>query len=385
MASPSKSPKKRTISQVSKSPQQTPPRDIDQQVFELRPPPNPYSFTDAHFAVSNLVEDESEEPTPRASSVRHHASGLSRPLLPPPHNAPSVITTRSPQPRSRGESSNKINSGSPTKSTSRASERSAAKSTPDLGVTTPAFTFNKKVALPSDLEALKRAKAYIKVVPAVVKEEIEAMLTATASNDEIYPWNIDDMDKQSRQAALVELGEIHRIYNRAQYCAGNNAPEANWNDSVTAPILELALRDMKGLIPHNITCLSSQKSLLPKGGNGEPVEGRQIDYSINLAFDHDLELKNLTTKLFRKLPNRHMSLNQSFHQLVRHRPAAINIETKATTASDGRPQLAVWISAWMEQIRILKSWASCPDGKEPVRHKEPFELYMPLILAEKHT
>ncbi|KAF4449471.1 L-aminoadipate-semialdehyde dehydrogenase [Fusarium austroafricanum] len=391
MPSPSK---KRTISKVSKSPDHTPQRDLDHQAFELRPQ-FLQRYSDAHFVVVSSDDDESEEPTPRAPSVRQRTFGLSRPLQPPPqflHNDPSVITTGSPQQRIR--SSQNVTSGSPTKSeasskttttTSKTSQRSAAKSTADLGVTTPAFTFDDTMVLPSDLGALKHARDNIGLIPAVIQDEIQAVITAIKSNEDIHPWNLDYTDQRSKQDALDELREIHLIYRQARYCAVNKAPEPNWNDSVTSRILVLALSDFKGVTPHNITAISSRKHLLPKGRNREPVEGRQIDYSINLSIEHDPEPESLANKLFLKMSQNHTSLNQCVHPLVRYRPAAVNIETKASTASDGRPQLAAWISAWMEQMRILKSWASCPEEREPILSPEPFELHMPLILAEKHT
>ncbi|KAK2667957.1 hypothetical protein RAB80_017148 [Fusarium oxysporum f. sp. vasinfectum] len=404
MASPPKSPKKRQISQVYRSAGQGE-RVFDSHDFDPTPQ-NAQFYIDSYVAQPNAEYDESEHPTPRQIPYhprRQHATGSRHPFTEPPpqlgYYDPSLTRTGSPQRRGRNTGSINMPSLSPSQSeassrasttASRTSQRSPAKSTSDLFLTTPSFDFIQPQVLPSDLAALKDIKDNIGLIPAVISEEVQGIQREIDPNQDIRPWMLDNTDTRFKQEILHELDEIRLIYRESRYCASMTASEAAWNDGVTSRLLFLALGQLQGVRHHNISTARPERHLLPKDGIGEPVESKLIDYSINLCLDPidstlkgDPELKKAMTKLLHRVPNQHKLINQTLYGPVRYEPAAINIETKASSVSDGRSQLAVWISAWMEQMRTLKSWASSPDPKYPVLSPEPLDIQMPLIVATK--
>ncbi|KAF5022990.1 hypothetical protein F66182_4947 [Fusarium sp. NRRL 66182] len=232
-------------------------------------------------------------------------------------------------------------SSRPSTITSRPSQRSPVKSATDLFLTTPSFDFVQPQVLSSDLAALKDIKDNIGLIPAVISvREIQREIDP---NQDIRPWMLDDTDTRFKQ-------EIRLIYRVSRYCASMTASEAAWNDGVTSCLLYLALV-LENLLGH------SQKR--PR------VERKAV------------------AKLLQQVPNQHKLINQTLYGPVRYEPAAVNIETKTSSVSDGRSQLAVWISAWIEQMRTLKSWALSPDGKHPAHFPEPLDIQMPLIVATK--
>ncbi|KAL3584452.1 hypothetical protein FPOAC2_14232 [Fusarium poae] len=404
MTSPPRSPKKRQISQVHRFVGQSE-GVFGSQDFDL-PPQNAQFGIDPCAAQLNIEYDESDHPTPRQIPYhRHpqHATRSQHPFTEPPplfgYHDPSLNRTGSPQRRGWNAGLTSMPSLSPSRSegssrasttTSRTSQRSPAKSTSDLFLTTPSFDFIQPQVLPSDLAALKDIKDNIGLIPAVISEEVREMQRDIDPNQDIRPWMIDNTDTRSKQEILHELDEIRLIYSEARYYASMTASEAAWNDGVTSRLLFLALRQFQGVRHHNISTARPERHLLPKDGTGEPVESKLIDYSINLCLDPidstlkgDPELKDAMTGLLHQVPSQHKLINQTLYGPVRYEPAAVNIETKATSVSDGRSQLAVWISAWMEQMRTLKSWASNQDDKHPAISSEPLGIQMPLIVATK--
>ncbi|KPM46375.1 hypothetical protein AK830_g3 [Neonectria ditissima] len=324
-------------------------------------------------------EQDEEEETPRSSrQTLAHRSGP-RYSLHRPHQMPTFTSTGSPRSRrtrkastselpslspTRSESSTSTSKTTTTTSTTSRRQKSPVKSTADLHLAAKPFEYNDEAVLPPILEGLCDVRDHINIIPAVIKDDIQK---AMSSNEILRPWMIDHSHVPDQDEALRELDEIRLILNESRYCQREGASEAAWNDGVTSRILFLALGPTRGVRHHNITTARPESCLIPKDLGGDHFDGKLVDYSINLVAHSaqsdttsdkeamlDGGLEDAIRNLLSHVPGKRKTINQTCYGPVRFNPAGVSIETKASTASDGRVQLSVWIAAWMEQMRYLR-------------------------------
>ncbi|KAJ4175866.1 hypothetical protein NW755_014716 [Fusarium falciforme] len=281
-----------------------------------------------------------------------------------------------PPPLSPTRSESSTATGKTTTTSRRA--KSPVKSVADLYLAAKQFEFDNEGEVPDGMEKLLDIKDNMEIIPGIIEQEIQQAL---GTQSKVRPWMVDKDTPTSRETALRELDELRLILEESQFCENFGASEAAWNDGVTSRVLFEALRAIPSVRHHNITTARPENCLLPVDLSGEQFDSKLVDYSMNLVPSADATLEKSIRHLLGLVPRNRKFINQSTYGPIRFSPAGVHIETKASSASDGRPQLSIWIAAWLDQMRFLQCMAAEPLAEFDAAKSKPVSVKMPLVIA----
>ncbi|KAK1974334.1 hypothetical protein LZ30DRAFT_608268 [Colletotrichum cereale] len=172
----------------------------------------------------------------------------------------------------------------------------------------------------------------------------------TASSDESTQQSSFDSD-------MYTYRRLCKIREKAIRCGTQMEHEAGWNDSVHAPLLEVALDDEPSVSYRNVTSCR----VLPNFRREDQWLNVKIDYAILLDFSPESDFTS-TVEAYRKSDagTHHVT----YIQLPDNpdTPAAIPIETKSANAEmvSGPAQLAAWARTHFDFLSRLPSAAQLP-------------------------
>ncbi|EFQ91698.1 hypothetical protein CFE70_010569 [Pyrenophora teres f. teres 0-1] len=153
--------------------------------------------------------------------------------------------------------------------------------------------------------------------------------------------------------------------------------ENEWNSDVQKPLLKLALatsRHAKVLSLHSV----QSARIDPPALSNNNLPGRIIDYVICLKPDSTI------SNAYRTLRPLTANTNKSWNHITntaRDLPFAIHIETKSPMKSwtDGKPQIGIWIDAWLRRCELL--WN---DSRAPTAVMGKDWPAMPVLISQGH-
>jgi len=170
---------------------------------------------------------------------------------------------------------------------------------------------------------------------------------------------------------------IQEINNSAARCVNKKLSESSWNSEVHARLLYLATSRIPGLDYVDATSATiSDKSLLPTQvqatgfssvGNDDsipcrgqaskrvPIGSKMVDYCLTMA---DLEVSVESYLKYSPI----LSINHTSAPYLHFEPIAVSIDTKraAIGEDEGNNQLAVWVCAQFNHLRILSATTDEP-------------------------
>ena len=104
---------------------------------------------------------------------------------------------------------------------------------------------------------------------------------------------------------------------------------------------------------------------------------RVVDYVIALKPD------SIISQAWNTLKPASSTVTKSWNHTLRvsREPIAINIETKAPEKSwtDGKAQIAIWVDAWLQRLRLLRPCTSAQSSIQPLQPPA-----LPLLIAQGH-
>ncbi|KAI1670790.1 hypothetical protein Ptr902_08132 [Pyrenophora tritici-repentis] len=159
--------------------------------------------------------------------------------------------------------------------------------------------------------------------------------------------------------------------------ASAGGAENEWNSDVQKPLLKLALatsRHAKVLSLHSVQSARIDPPFLSNNN----LPGRIIDYVVCLKPDSTI------SNAYRTLRPLTANTNKSWNHITntaRDLPFAIHIETKSPMKSwtDGKPQIGVWMDAWLRRCELL--WN---DGRAPTAVMGKDWPAMPVLISQGH-
>src|SRR5256714_1256974 len=94
-------------------------------------------------------------------------------------------------------------------------------------------------------------------------------------------------------------------------------------------------------------------SLVPRLANGDILQSKIVDYTINLQPNN--EMRGMILRLLEGQPFGLRTINQTMCDHVRYLPIAISIEAKTPDASaqEAKIQLGMWVAAHFNRLRTL--------------------------------
>ncbi|KXL42052.1 hypothetical protein M433DRAFT_66560 [Acidomyces richmondensis BFW] len=175
---------------------------------------------------------------------------------------------------------------------------------------------------------------------------------------------------RSNYGGVPHLTEVMQLVDAAISLSRNAyATEDDWNTLVQHPLLNLALRTS---VHNRAVILESVKSASINPAYRRPNLPRRI-----IDYVYAIKPNDTLRSAFSRLPP-----PKSWNHIckVRREAIALNIETKAPTKSwtDGRPQIAIWVWALIERLRLLGSPTKIDGGV--VFDPPP----MPVLIAQGH-
>ncbi|KAF1938276.1 hypothetical protein EJ02DRAFT_469074 [Clathrospora elynae] len=190
------------------------------------------------------------------------------------------------------------------------------------------------------------------------------------------PWAKDACEALS--GSTPAICDIAKIVNDA--CALNTSAggaEDEWNSDVQKPLLKLALatsQHAKVLSLHSVqsACID------PPALSNNNLPGRIIDYVVCLRPDPTI------SNAYQTLRPLAANTNKSWNHITntaRDLPFAIHIETKSPMKSwtDGKPQIGIWIDAWLRRCELL--WK---DGRAPTAVMTKDWPAIPVLISQGH-
>ncbi|KAF2625644.1 hypothetical protein BU25DRAFT_396335 [Macroventuria anomochaeta] len=158
---------------------------------------------------------------------------------------------------------------------------------------------------------------------------------------------------------------------------GAGGAEDEWNSDVQKPLLKLALATSRHA---NVLSLHSVQSarIDPPALSKNNLPGRIIDYVFCLKPDSTI------SNAYRTLRPLAANTNKSWNHVTttaRDLPFAIHIETKSPLKSwtDGKPQIGIWIDAWLRRCELL--WK---DGRAPTAVMAKDWPTLPVLISQGH-
>lgn len=168
-------------------------------------------------------------------------------------------------------------------------------------------------------------------------------------------------DTRTREQLLRELEELNEILDESQKCTEKYFPEAAWNEVVHYPTLKLALKSFAGVEYLNVydrrrslilylvqrlmlssTTARVAPSLVPRHANGDNLQSKIVDYTINLLANDEME--DMILRLLESQPYDLRTINQTMCDHVRYLPIAISIETKTPDTSEQEAKIQLGMS-----------------------------------------
>ncbi|KAK2024523.1 hypothetical protein LX32DRAFT_96779 [Colletotrichum zoysiae] len=212
--------------------------------------------------------------------------------------------------------------------------------------------YPKPTPLMKDLYALQDAA----VIPSTVKTALTK--DSTWANQPRQAWFYEVGPKETTQqtstdADMYSYTRLRQIRENTILCKTRMEHEAGWNDSVHAPLLEVALSGESGISYRNVTCCRVLPDFLQ---DNQSLFNVKIDYAILLDFPPKSSLASAVRTFRRPDPRtRHATPLQLPDNP--DTPTVIPIETKSATADmiSGPVQLAAWAQLHFAYLQRLPS------------------------------
>jgi hypothetical protein len=170
----------------------------------------------------------------------------------------------------------------------------------------------------------------------------------------------------------VSWKSLTRFLRSPKSCTEKYFPEAAWNEAVHYPTLKLALKSFAGVEYLNVydrrrslilylvqrlmlsnTTARVVPSLVPRHANGDILQSKIVDYTINLLANDEME--DMILRLLESQPYDLRTINQTMCDHVWYLPIAISIETKTpdTSEQEAKIRLGMWTAAQFNRLRML--------------------------------
>ncbi|KAF2248905.1 hypothetical protein BU26DRAFT_604862 [Trematosphaeria pertusa] len=156
-----------------------------------------------------------------------------------------------------------------------------------------------------------------------------------------------------------EFQEIARIVGQSGRMGADDQSEAAWNSFVHSSILELAVEFTQDVRCENVTTARIGHKFKPLGiaagsSASRKLLSKMVDFAIVIHPALHSKPQQSIDKALGGQPNDMQMINQSSAACLKSFPSGVHIETKKKdTASCGRIQLGVWISALYKRFFTL--------------------------------
>ncbi|KAL9091124.1 MAG: hypothetical protein Q9165_005051 [Trypethelium subeluteriae] len=344
----------------------------------------------------------------------HQAEHLSSSPLEEPTSPPSIshdyFADRVSQPES---SSRQLHRQDPSKYSLAQSENGSERSMADSeasakGATRTAFTktlqleFVKPPLLMCDFDDTERGGEELETVKKM-RETIQLFadgLSVLGSDSHNLLGSLDRLPQMDRVRFrkfkdMVQSDELSRdtygqtppiddlikaVSTGKELDRSEGALEDRWNFYLHKPLIELVIATSthaKALTLVSTKCtLIKPGYLLDASNSTYALPSAKIDYIICFAATRELEQIYEKIQCMPKTYIKTWNNARDFHQI----PFAVNIETEpaATSWTEGKHQMAIWMHALLERFRYFESW------KRVAEHASTKMPCFPLVLVQGH-